>query len=194
MIEFLKQIPAALRVGFLLLLLTLLSVLYAWYTPVTPEPLPVFTKPAPIPSVKDLNKEDVALAQAIVKALPKAKVVKKIKLPPEVVNNPAIQITDTAELPPSTHGTEVVSTIDTTTGETTILSKPKPVPLFEFENQKRIGVGYAVLDSKGTSAKVYGEYTALRVGNFHVGVQADLTIRSYDLPEAKVLGVIDYRW
>lgn len=191
--EEVKEMPTVMKVGAIFVFAMLLAMVFAWFTP-EPTPAPdTFIRSNPIGRVEDLKKEDIKLAKAIVKALPKDKIKKKIKLPPEIIEDPVKEITATADIPKAPNGAEVVAVIDTGTGDTTLHYQLKPAPFFEFKNDKRIGVGYGV-GSSGSTLKVYGEYTFMRVGAFHVGAQAEANVSSFKEPEAKAMAVIDYRW
>jgi hypothetical protein len=147
-----------------------------------------------IPLRLEIPKEDKKVVNGTVKVLPKDKVDKKVPLPPEIKNDTRKEITATAEAPPSETGTDIISVVDTTTGETTISTKPKPADFIEFENKRRLGVGYGVSTNGGPTGKIFGEWTFLRVAGAHVGIQAELNSTFSKSPEAKAYAVIDYRW
>jgi hypothetical protein len=135
----------------------------------------------------------VPLKNGKVKVIPKKDAKKAIPdLPPEV-DEADVEVTATAELPPSENGSKVVATINTTTGESKIIAKENPAPLFAFESKRRIGVGYGY-STEGTTAKVFGEWSFIRIGNVHVGVQGEISAATTRAPEAKAQATLDYRF
>jgi len=172
----------------------LLAALKAWYTPPAAPTQPGFVAAKPIATLAAVPTVAISLpATTKLQVLPKEQVVAKLPaLPAEVTQNPAQQITATATAPASTAGTQIVSTLDTTTGVTSIYTKPIEPKLFELVNQRRIGAGYG-LSSGGYTAKVFGEWSFLRVGNAYVGVQADMTAQNGAV-DARGMLIVDYRF
>lgn len=173
----------------------LLAALKAWYTPPATPTQPGFAAAKPIPALAMVPSVAIKLPAATqIKVLPKEHVaVKQQALPAEVVQNPAQQITATATAPASQAGTQIVTTLDTTTGVTSIYTKPIEPKLFELVNLRRIGAGYG-LSTGGSVVKVFGEWSFLRVGNAYVGVQADMTAQTNRAVDARGLLVMDYRF
>ena len=169
--------------------LVVLALLASWY-----DEAPVVSPTVYVahPAIKGTAVPKVFVPVTSVKVIPKSVVKKALpNLPPEL-DEENIEVTDTAEVPASENGTKVISTINTVTGETTLITKPNARALMAFENRWRVGIGYGV-GTEGTTAKLFGEYTAARVGNFHIGAQAEIVTTTYRSPEAKILAVIDYR-
>jgi len=189
-----KQLPAERKALSLFVFLGVLAMIAAWYdTTPTPTATPRMMAPAPPISGTDVPKQNTPLKTGTVKTIPKKKVSTTVDLPAEILDGGEIEVTDTAQAPPSENGTRVISTINVTTGDTRIYTQPNPPSLFAFENKRRIGVGYG-LSTQGPTAKVFAEWTFLRVGSFHVSAQAELAASEARSPEAKMLAVIDYRW
>ena len=147
-----------------------------------------FTEAPPIKKAAPLPKEEIPVEKVVV--LKKDAAVKKITLPAAVADDPAKQITGTASLRPSKGGSDVVAVIDTVSGETTILSREKPLPLLGFENQKRIGMGYGYTTQGLPETKLYGEYTFIRIGNVYGSVYGEVNSGA----EAKAFAHIEYRF
>lgn len=192
LIEKFKSLPGEKKALCVFIPLILVAMLSAWYDNSDAPTKKQFTPAAPIAGTA-VTKESVKIQSGVVKVIPKAQVKKSVKpLPPEI-DNDDIEVTGTGEVPPSISGTKVISTIDKITGDTKIYTKANPIPLFAFESMKRIGVGYGY-STEGTVAKVFGEYGFARIGNFHLGVQAEIEAATSRDPEAKILGLVDYRW
>lgn len=175
------------------IILILISMIAAWYdSPNTPNSNKKYTQAEAIKGT-DTPKVDVKVQSGTVKVIPKAIIKKSIKpLPPEI-DSDNIEVTDTAEVPPSEAGTKIITTIDTITGDTKIYQKANPIPLFAWESKRRVGVGYGVSTS-GPIVKVAAEYGFLRVGNFHLGVQAEIEAGAVRTPEVKAFGLANYSW
>lgn len=182
-----KELPSETKALLLMLCLCVLSVV-AGYFQDSPPPLSKkeFTAPPPITGTISVPKESITLPA--VRVYKKKEIAKKVDLPKEVLADDKKEVTATAELPPTKGGAEVISVIDEA-GNTKIYAKEKPLPFFQFIDEKRIGAGYGIT-TKGQQAKVYGEWSFLRVGSMHLGIQGEAN----SLPEAKVFAVIDYRF
>lgn len=188
-----KALPGERKALCVFIPLILMALIASWYDK-TPQRRANsgFPQAPPIAGTEG-GKTDVKIKPGTVKVIPKKKVKDAVDpLPPEV-DEPDIEVTATAEVPPSEAGTQVISTINVTTGDTKIFQKENKLPLIGFESLKRIGVGYGY-STRGTTAKVYGDYSFLRVGVFHLGVQAEIEATTTRVPEAKAMAIIDCRW
>lgn len=169
------------------------SVLVNWYLPDS-KPPQTFIQAPPISSLASVPKIEIAIPK--VKVYPKDIIVKKLPdLHSEVKDNVDVEITASATTGPSKVGYNIVSAIDKNSGETSIYYKEKERKLFEFVNDKRIGVAYGVSTDKGQQlGKVYGEWTFFRVADAHLSIQTE--IRAKQLQQAEAVGMIavDYRW
>jgi hypothetical protein len=186
-----KALPNSSKAFCVLIPLVLASLLFAWYDKTPIPSTQLFSQATPIKGT-NVTKTEVTLTSNKIKIIPKSAVKKSITPLPAEVDDKSVEVLDTAEVAPSENGTKVISVVNTETGETKIYTKENPPDLFAFENRWRVGVGYGV-GTEGTTAKIFGEYTALRVGKFHFGVQSEIVTTTYRSPEAKVLAVIDYR-
>lgn len=170
------------------LLLVVGAGLYAWYSTPKQQLTPQFSVVPPIPEAAKVQTVEVPLRTVVV--YQKAELQKKISLPAEIAQDASKQVTATADLPASRAGTEVISVIDTDTGVTTLQARAKELPLFGFENEKRIGVGYSMGIKGERGINVYGEWTVARVGNVYGGVRAEASSRG----DTKATAQIEYRF
>lgn len=143
------------------------------------------------PKVSSVKKEVVAVPA--LKVYKKSEVVKKVEIPDAIKNDPNKQITAVVDTKPSKGGSEIVAVVDVVTGETIITERPKPIPLFEFVNEKKIGAGYGV-GTAGNTAKLFVAYDAIRVDKFHLGLQAEAVLSELRSPTANAMVTVDYRW
>lgn len=187
-----RALPAERKALCLFIPVFLMAIIFAWYNPTPAPPNKGFTEPPKIPGT-DVPKVDRAVKGGKVKVIPKEDVDDALDPLPEELKADNIEILNTADLSATETGYEVISSINTDTGDTKIIAKEKKPDLWDFENKKRIGVGYGY-STEGTVARVMGEYTFLRVGNFHLGVQAEINAVTLKAPDAKALAVIDYRF
>lgn len=187
-----KALPTEYKAFSLLVPLILVAAIVAWYSPSPVPPGPDFTQP---PAIKgtDVPKEDKPLASGKVRVIPKKKVKDAVKQFPKELEPDEVEVLDTAELPATENGYKVISSINTTTGESKLLTKENSPPLFAFENKKRVGIGYGI-GTQGTTAKVLGEWSFLRVGNAHVSVQGEIKATTASSPEATASVLVDYRF
>lgn len=187
-----SSLPMQSKAFLLVLLLPLLALVINWYKP-DPKPVatPVYTQAQPSKDVASVPKKKMPLKQGAT-VLDKEKLKDKVDLPPEVEEGDD-EVTSVTEAPPSDTKTTIVTTIDPNTGNTKVYVKPEKPDLFEFENKKRIGVGYGY-STEGTHARVLGDWTFFRVGAFHLSVAGEVNAVTNHAPDAKVLGIVDYRW
>lgn len=178
-----------------LAVLALVAGLVAWYKPSLPAlPSNTYVEAPVQPKAGAVPKVGVEVKK--VKVIPKGTAVKVIKdLPPEVATDDNTEVTDTATTGPTKTGVDIVTIINKETSETKILVKEKARSLIEFLNEKRIGVAYGITTDNGQQfVKVFGEWTVLRVGSAHVGMQADIKSKQSGAAEGTAVAVVDYRW
>ncbi len=190
--EVFKSLPLVVKVTCVVVPLAVIAMIVAWYKPEPKVPQEGFNTAPPIVGTA-VSKKTAKVATGTVKVIPKDVIKDAVEPLPEEVEKDNIEVLDTAEVPPSENGSKVLSLIDTNTGETKLVVKENKQSLFGFEDKKRIGVGYGY-SSEGTTARVNGEWTFLRVGSFHLGVLAEIAATTAKAPEAKALGIVDYRW
>lgn len=110
-------------------------------------------------------------------------IVEKLVLPPSIASDPNQVITGNADVPPSEGGTSVVSVLDTVTGETQIISKPKPLSLFGLPSEIEAGIRYGLSTATVQQGQLYGRWQFLRVGKLYLGAYADVSTK----PEARAM-------
>lgn len=120
----------------------------------------------------------------------KIKIVEKLVLPPSIANDPNQVVTGNADVPPSEGGTSVVSVLDISTGETTIVAKEKPLSLFGFPSDVEVGIRYGLSTDTAQQGQVYGRWSFLRVGKLYLGAYADVSTK----PEARAMLDISFKF
>jgi len=104
-----------------------------------------------------------------------------------VQGNPVVA---TADCPATPGGSEVVSTVSPSTGEVHILTRPKPLSLFGFEDQKEIGARYGV---GKTEIDLFARWTFFRVGSFYAAAYAEGSMIG-TTSSSNVMLEVSYRW
>jgi hypothetical protein len=189
-----KALPTERKAFCMFIPVMVMALFFSWYSPANlPVEQKVFAPAAPIKGT-DVPKVEKKIKKGTIKVIPKGTVEKKVTpLPPEIKNNDAVEVMDTAEVPPSEWGHKVISSINTDTGDTSLYVKENTPDLFAFESKKVVGAAYGYSTS-GTVAEIYGSYQFLRVGNVHVGIRGEVIAETMRAPEAKILGTAEYRW
>jgi len=118
----------------------------------------------------------------------KAKLGKKIPLPPEVASNQHEQPTATAELPKLPYGGTSTAFINMSTGKSTISVTPKERPLFGFGGKTTLGL-LGGIANKGNVAILYASQPVFRVGPVNVGVAAGAGIIGTDSITGAVINI-----
>jgi hypothetical protein len=106
------------------------SLLHWFHIPQSPQ-VDEFKPVVEIKKAKKIQKIMVPVER--VKVLEKEKSVKELKLPEIIAKDESKQVTATAEVTAYKGTTEVITTIDTRTGETEVLARKKPMPLLKPE-------------------------------------------------------------
>ena len=153
-------------IGFVSLLVTAALVFAVKLFWPSNKPAPAFVTPPPAAGMPKAPDSDVQLTVPM-KTYSKKTAAKKMKLPTEIIENPAKEITATADLEPSDGGYVMAAITDTSTGVTDIIAKEKPRPLFAFGGTSEIGLLGGVTNH-GDSALVFARQDLLRVGNVHL--------------------------
>jgi hypothetical protein len=89
--------------------------------------------------------------------------------PPASQEGPKYLVIASGDVPASTGGFELKTTLSPSTGEATIWAKLVPRPLFGFEDSKEIGLRY-----NGVSGGAYARWTFVRVGSVYGSLYGDL--------------------
>jgi hypothetical protein len=123
--------------------------------------------------------------------LDKAEVVKKVDgVPAEIAASTDKQIPATAAIPESRNGVDVISVIDTKTGESQIIAKERPAPLFQLRRDAALGVRYGFNYKGEQTGTVYGRYDFLRVKNVWLSVHGEVSVPG----DARAQIGAEYRW
>lgn len=172
-------------------LIALVSAVVAWYR--LQHQVPVnrteFIKVPEVKTVTKIKRVEVPGPTKIV-TVEKEVVVEKLKLPDWVKTDENKQVIATAEIQPYEGKTDAVAILDTKTGESVIVAKQIPLPLFGFENSKEIGLRAGVNIKGEAETGIYGRWSFLRVGNLHVGAYGEANSRG----DAKAQLEIGYRF
>ncbi len=156
-----------------------------------PRPAPAFIAPPPAKGMAAVPTEEVTLPVTL-KTHSKKVAAKKMKLPAEIVEDPAKEITATADLKPSDGGYTMAAITDTSTGVTSIIAKEKPRPLFALGGESEVGLLGGTTDS-GDAALVFARQDMLRVGPAHLFGAAGAGVVGGDLGWGLFIGV-SARW
>lgn len=125
------------------------------------------------------------------RAYDKATVTRKMDLPAGQIAEPK-EVTATATLPPSEGGYTAAAITDTQTGETVIVTKEEPAPLFGFGGKTEVGA-LAGITTKGEAAGVYVRQDVLRIGRVNVGVAGAAGMSGGSLA-AGAFATVGVRW
>lgn len=164
-------------------ILSLSSAIYAWYHPKVVIEKEYVNVPVEKEVIK-IKKIEVPVEKVI--TFEKPIIIEKLKLPDWVKNDENKQVIANAEISPYKGKTSVVTIFDTKTGNADIIAKQKPVDLFEFENNKEIGIRAGIATSGKIESSLYGSWSFFRIGNFHTSIYME----GNTAPEGKIqLGV-----
>lgn len=190
-----KSDKARSRPWILAAALTLLALwsLWLWYgkQPTAPQnwqQAPAAPKVAGIPKVSHPAPKQI-------KVIPKAIAVKALDLPQEVAGDDNQQVIATADIAPAPDGATAVTVMDTATGESKVLVKAKPRPLFAFQRSGAAGIRYGIDTNGQQQAAVFVRQDVLRVGNLFVAATAEArTVPTKGTSEAYGALEVSYRW
>ncbi len=163
----------------------------AWYK-LQHTPILTKTEYVEVPKIKTVTKIKTVKVPGPTQivTVEKEVVVEKLKLPEWVKTDEDKQVIATAEVPPYAGKTEAVAVIDTKTGESQIIAKQAPLPLFGFENKKELGIRAGINLKDEAEGGIYGRWSFLRVGNLHLGAYGEANSRG----DAKAMLEIGYRF
>lgn len=148
--------------------LAVASSLYSWYMP---QPVITKTEYVNVPVIKETVKiKRIEVPVEKIVTIEKEVVVQKLNLPDWIKTDKDIQVIATASIEPYEGTTDAVATLNTRTGESSIIAKHRPLSLFGLISQKEIGIRYGVGTNSPTPyVSVYGHYNFLRVGSLYMG-------------------------
>jgi hypothetical protein len=164
---------------WLIALIALASALYAWYHPKPSQQGQTEFVEVPVPKpYKVISKQTVTVE--VIKVITKTEI--KEKWPDWFKSDENQQLTAIGIVEPYKGKTECASVISLQTGESRIVTKQLPMPLFGFMNEKELGFRY------GTEVDVFGRWTFLRVGSIYLAGYAQAGSSSMAQLE------LSYRW
>jgi hypothetical protein len=188
MLDELKQAKTILLI--IVTIVALIAAGYAWYKEEHPSTISK-TQYVNIPQIKTVTKiKTVMIPMKQVQAVDKEAVSSSLKLSDDIAKNPDKQITTTGVVPAYEGKTNVISVIDTKTGQSEIIAKEQPLPLFGFENKKEIGIraGYSIKNNQ--EGDIYARWDFLRIGNVHIGVYGDANTAG----DGRAMISVGYKW
>jgi hypothetical protein len=158
----------------LLALVAVIAAVVGWYK-AQHQPVVSTVEYVEVPKIKTVTKIKTVKVPGPTQivTVEKTVVVEKLKLPEWIKTDENKQVIATAEIQPYEGKTDAVAVLDTKTGESQIVAKQVPLPLLGFENIKEIGLRAGVNLKGGTETGIYGRWSFLRVGSFHVGAYGE---------------------
>lgn len=100
------------------------------------------------------------------------------------------EIIANADIPCSEGGTSIVTLMDMTTGESTIIAKEKPLSLFGFPSNIEAGVRYGLSTDTLQQGNLFARWQFLRVGKVYLAAYGEMTTK----PEAKAMLEVVYKF
>ena len=180
-----KRIPWRLIIEIILAILFLLAVASAWYNWRQPEKVikSVGYQPVPVEkSVEKIKRVIVPGPERIV-TIEKKAVADKLDMPwlldggkpaPVAGKPEELQVTANANLAASRSGYSAVAVTNTTTGETTIVAKEKPLPFIGFPNEKELSIRYGLSTQDGQAANLAARWTFARVDRVYISAYGEV--------------------
>jgi len=159
-----------------------------WYFSVPQKPeVGVWNNAAPASEVAHVGTEEVPCTKLVV-LKPKAK--EKLKLPKPVIDNPHVHIAGTTDVKPGEHTTTVISTVDTSTGQTTIMTRVDPYPWFKVQQRGELRADIGLKNAGNIVGRFTLREDVLQIKGINVGVNL-----SADTDRAFFLGAgAGYKW
>lgn len=148
----------------------------------------------PAPQVAGIPKVDHPAPKKI-KVIPKRAASKALDLPQDIAQDDNQQVIATANIAPAPDGATAVTIMNTETGNSTILIKAKPRPLFAFLRSGAVGLRYGIASSGDQQAVLFVRQDVLRVANIHLSATAEArTVPAKGTSEALGALEVSYRW
>ena len=191
--SFVRNLDAKTITGIAGLVLVVLGLSYAYWVISRPPVDTTVAVEAPVAPVIKKVKKRTTPVKSVKTFAPEAKA--NLKLPPAVIASETTFVTGATPVAPSERRVTVSSVLDTGTGETTLFTKPEPLPWFAVEarGEARVDVGYKMQKGAPTPAPVARlsvTHNFVQVKGFHAGVNAAI-----DTDGEVFAGVgIGYRW
>ena len=153
-----------------------------------------FTAVKPIAEVKNVPRVVVQVPKGI-KVYQKQELIKKVSLPKEVVDSPTKEVTATGDIPATEYGAEAVAVLDTATGDSEIIAKAKPRPLFSLEKHGSVGVRAGVSTRDGYTGEAYVRQDLFQIGGVYVSAYGAVEGNASGKANAKAMLQVDlFRW
>jgi hypothetical protein len=169
-----------------------LSLLYSWNHPVQVGG-PTYVQINPIKEVIHIKKVTVPIDKIVV--LEKNELIKKLSgLPQSFIDNPLEQGTTTGVVKRSRTDTNVISIINTGTGESYLYSKSVPQKLLGFSQDKTWGGRFGI-DRDGQKAEVFGGMDFYRIGPAYLGGYTEIGthLDNLDNWEGKIMFQVSFK-
>jgi hypothetical protein len=115
-------------------------------------------------------------------------IVEKLGINPAPDDNS--EVIANAYIPPSEGGTSVITVLNMTTGEATIIAKEKPLSLFAFISEPEAALRYGITSRGLQQAEIAARWQFLRVGHFRIGAYGEVSSQQ----EAKAMLEAAYRF
>jgi hypothetical protein len=173
-----------------LVVLLILAVIVAWYrgNNEIPTSKTVYINVPEVKEVVKIKRIEIPVEKIVV--IEKEAAAKKLDLPEDIKNDPAKQITASGVVAPYEGKTNVLAVIDTGSGISSIVAKQVPLPFFDFENKKEIGIRYGVSFDNNLEGDLYGRWDFFRIANAHIGVYGEVNTTG----DAKAMIQAAYKW
>lgn len=146
-----------------------------------------YTTAQVIKEAKHVETETIPISK--IKVYKKGDITKKIKLPERIAKDKDTQIVTASTIKPHDGNTSVVTTINTATGNSEVITKQDPLPLFGLKREIEIGLRYGYT-TQGKETVLYGRYSPIRVGHVRVGVYGEVSTHK----QAKAMIDFSYRF
>jgi hypothetical protein len=187
MLQLLKNNKLAVALG-VVALLAVSSAAWNWYHPqvktLTKTEYRTVTEEK---KVREIKRVMVPGPERIV-TIEKKVIVEKLGIDP--IPDEGVEVIANADVEPSEGGTSVVVVMDTTTGESKVIAKEKPLSLFGFPSDVEAMLRYGLTTRGGQAAELAARYQFFRVGKFRLGAYGEVSSQ----PEAKAMLEVAYKF
>jgi hypothetical protein len=153
-----------------------------------------FAAVKPISEVKNVSRVVVQVPKGI-KVYQKQELAKKVNIPKEIIASPTKEVIATGDIPASDYGTEALAITDTATGDSEIIAKAKPRPLFSLEKHGAVGVRAGVSTRDGYTGEAYVRQDLFQIGGVYVSAYGAVEGNASGKANAKAMLQVDlFRW
>lgn len=177
--------------------LAIAAAIWGWYDP-APAPSHDY-RPVQVPKIVEHIKRVPVPGPREIITIEKAAVIKRAGLPESLAADPAKQVLAMADIPCPTGNETVAAVMNTTTGQTEMITRKERPAFAALLNQKEIGVrgGYRVNagdQSTGLVGTAYGRWTFARVGAVHTTAYVEISTTEAADITANAMIEVAYRW